>query len=78
AWAAAVLGTGITVSLCAALTTMSRDEAVRCAGLLRDARILVPPGPGDEALEFRHPMIAATVYASIPDGLRRAMHGIAA
>ncbi|MFK0119040.1 ATP-binding protein [Streptomyces sp. NPDC090994] len=78
AWAAAVLGTGITVSLCAALTTMSRDEAVRCAGLLRDDRILVASGPGDDALEFRHPLIATAVYESIPDGLRRAMHGIAA
>ncbi|MGP2441971.1 ATP-binding protein [Streptomyces sp. JW3] len=80
AWAAAILGTGITVSRCAALLTMKAAEAAHCAGLLRDARILTAAGPddGDGELEFDHPLIATAVYASIPDGLRRAMHGIAA
>jgi tetratricopeptide (TPR) repeat protein len=83
AWAAAILGTGITVDLVAQLATMSRDEAVRCAELLRSARILTAPDPAggrtdDGDLEFVHPLIATAVYNSIPDALRTAMHGIAA
>ncbi|WP_320782855.1 ATP-binding protein [Streptomyces sp. CRN 30] len=83
AWAAAILGTGITVSMVAALATLDRDAAARCAELLRDARILTAPDPAggraaDGDLEFVHPLIATAVYDSIPDALRRAMHGIAA
>ncbi|MFJ3338746.1 ATP-binding protein [Streptomyces sp. NPDC086766] len=83
AWAAAILGTGITVDLVARLATMGRDEAARCAELLRGARILTRPDPagargGDGDLEFVHPLIASAVYHSIPDALRTAMHGIAA
>ncbi|MFD5710735.1 hypothetical protein OQI_18730 [Streptomyces pharetrae CZA14] len=83
AWAAAILGTGITVDLVARLTTMSLEQAERCAELLTSARILTPPDPaGGQAshgdLEFVHPLIATAVYHSIPDALRRAMHGIAA
>lgn len=83
AWAAAVLGTGISVDLVAQLATMSHDDAVRCAELLRGARILTEPDPatprgGDGDLEFVHPLIATAVYHSIPDALRTAMHGIAA
>ncbi|MEU2880117.1 AAA family ATPase [Streptomyces sp. NPDC007070] len=83
AWAAAILGTGISVDLVAQLATMSRDEAVRCAELLCTARILTEPDPAgahgvDGDLEFVHPLIATAVYNSIPDALRTAMHGIAA
>ncbi|MEU5521983.1 AAA family ATPase [Streptomyces sp. NPDC047860] len=84
AWAAAILGSDITVDLVARLATLGRDDAVRCAELLRTARILTPPDPattggtGSGALEFVHPLIATAVYNSIPDALRRAMHGIAA
>ncbi|MFE6282015.1 ATP-binding protein [Streptomyces sp. NPDC057877] len=83
AWAAAILGNGISVDLVARLTTMDRDEAARCAALLRTARILTAPDPaepraGDGDLEFVHPLIATAVYNSIPEGLRTAMHGIAA
>ncbi|CAL9584352.1 hypothetical protein SUDANB58_05101 [Streptomyces sp. enrichment culture] len=83
AWAAAILGTGITVDMVARLATMDRDDAVRCAELLRDARILTEPEPATGPavlgeLEFVHPLIAGAVYHSIPDALRRAMHGIAA
>ncbi|WP_328877971.1 ATP-binding protein [Streptomyces sp. NBC_00299] len=83
AWAAAILGTGISVDLVAELATMSLDDAVRCAALLRTARILTEPDPagarpGDGELEFVHPLIASAVYNSIPDALRTAMHGIAA
>ncbi|WP_055494110.1 AAA family ATPase [Streptomyces sp. TP-A0356] len=83
AWAAAILGTGITVDLVARLATLRREEAARCAELLSVARILTEPDrashQGDDGeLEFVHPLIATAVYRSIPDGLRTAMHGIAA
>ncbi|MDQ1066201.1 ATP-binding protein [Streptomyces canus] len=83
AWAAAILGTGISVDLVAKLATLGRDEAVRCAELLCRARILTAPdpanSPADEGdLEFVHPLIATAVYDSIPAALRTAMHGIAA
>jgi tetratricopeptide (TPR) repeat protein len=62
---------------------MSLDDAVRCADLLRVARILTEPDPAgvqpdDGELQFVHPLIATAVYNSIPDALRTAMHGIAA
>ncbi|GAA3898740.1 ATP-binding protein [Streptomyces sp. NPDC003631] len=83
AWAAAILGTGITVDLVARLATMRPAEAVRCAELLSAARILTEPDAANRQadggeLEFVHPLIASAVYRSIPDGLRTAMHGIAA
>ncbi|WLW50762.1 ATP-binding protein [Streptomyces sp. YU58] len=83
AWAAAILGTGISVDLVAQLATLGRDEAGRCAELLRSARILTAPDPanpqaGGGDLEFVHPLIATAVYDSIPPALCTAMHGIAA
>ncbi|MEU6534815.1 AAA family ATPase [Streptomyces sp. NPDC047000] len=83
AWAAAVLGTGIRTGLVAELATMDERDAVRCAQLLRTARILTEPDPADRQpadgeLVFVHPLIAGAVYHSIPDALRTAMHGIAA
>ncbi|MFD5448394.1 ATP-binding protein [Streptomyces sp. NPDC127100] len=83
AWAAAILGTGITVDMVARLATLDRGDAARCAELLGAARIVTTPDPAsgrvaDGDLEFVHPLIATAVYNSIPDALRRAMHGIAA
>ncbi|MGA5137248.1 ATP-binding protein [Streptomyces azureus] len=83
AWAAAILGTGISIDLVAKLATLRPDDARRCAELLRTARILTAPDPatgrtGEGDLEFVHPLIATDVYNSIPDALRTAMHGIAA
>ncbi|MGP4007149.1 ATP-binding protein [Streptomyces sp. 4N124] len=83
AWAAAILGADISVDLVARLATMSHDQAVRCAELLCNARILTEPDPatartGDSGLEFVHPLIATAVYNSIPPALCTAMHGIAA
>ncbi|MFJ3304191.1 ATP-binding protein [Streptomyces sp. NPDC086549] len=83
AWAAAILGTGITVDLVAQLATLSMDVAQRCAELLCGARILTGPDPAgarpdDGDLEFVHPLIASAVYNSIPEALCTAMHGIAA
>ncbi|KOT39757.1 hypothetical protein ADK41_13200 [Streptomyces caelestis] len=84
AWAAAILGTDITVALAARLATLDVDDAARCAERLRGARILTVPDPSATGrtapadLEFVNPLIATDVYKSIPDALRRAMHGIAA
>ncbi|MFC9842014.1 ATP-binding protein [Streptomyces sp. NPDC060223] len=83
AWAAAILGTGISLDLAAHLAGMPTEEAVRCAELLGVARILTRTEPvnGRESegdLEFVHPLIASAVYRSIPDALRTAMHGQAA
>ncbi|MFF0013987.1 ATP-binding protein [Streptomyces sp. NPDC005374] len=83
AWAAAILGSDISVRLVAKLATLKPEEAVVCASLLRNARILTdsdPAGPRAQEveLEFVHPLIASAVYNSIPDALRTAMHGIAA
>lgn len=83
AWAAAILGTGITTGLVAKLATLRPEDARHCAELLRTARILTTPDPatgrgGEDDLEFVHPLIATAVYDSIPDALRTAMHGIAA
>ncbi|MFH8469448.1 ATP-binding protein [Streptomyces sp. NPDC017991] len=83
AWAAAILGTQISVDLAAELAGMQRDEAERCAVRLSAARILTeaertPGQVGEGELEFVHPLIATAVYRSIPDALRTAMHGVAA
>ncbi|WP_217142358.1 AAA family ATPase [Streptomyces sp. AC627_RSS907] len=83
AWAAAILGGGITVDMVARLSTLDRAAAARCAELLCGARILTTPDPaaGQPAtgeLEFVHPLIATDVYNSIPGALCTAMHGIAA
>ncbi|HET9382071.1 MAG TPA: AAA family ATPase [Streptomyces sp.] len=83
AWAAAILGSDITVDLAARLVTMRRADALRCAELLCEARILTAPDPAsgpvaDGDLEFVHPLIATAVLKSIPGALRTAMHGIAA
>ncbi|WP_028798953.1 ATP-binding protein [Streptomyces sp. 142MFCol3.1] len=83
AWAAAILGTNISLDLAAQLAGMQTDEAHRCTELLGAARILtrVDPVNGqvvDGELEFVHPLIATAVYRSIPDALRTAMHGQAA
>ncbi|MFH8337261.1 ATP-binding protein [Streptomyces sp. AM6-12] len=83
AWAAAVLGTGITLGSAARLATMDEEDARHCAELLRTARILTTPAPTAAEhrradLEFVHPLIASAVYNSIPAGVRTAMHGVAA
>ncbi|MEZ3178645.1 AAA family ATPase [Streptomyces pimonensis] len=84
AWAAAILGNDITVDLVARLSTLNVDAAARCAERLRSARILTVADPSARIrtapadLEFVNPLIATAVYNSIPDALRRAMHGIAA
>ncbi|WP_066943283.1 ATP-binding protein [Streptomyces lushanensis] len=74
AWAAAILGTDISLDLAVSLAGMSHEEAAGCAERLRAARILV----GVDPLEFVHPLIAGAVYRAIPSGVRTALHGLAA
>lgn len=74
AWAAAVLGTEISQEIASTLSGMSPAEAADCTARLREARIVT----GFDPLEFVHPLIATTIYNSIPDATRTAMHGRAA
>ncbi|WP_411574760.1 ATP-binding protein [Streptomyces fradiae] len=74
AWAAAVLGTDIPLKLAASLAGLPADEAADCAARLREARIVT----GSDPLEFAHPLVATTVYRSIPPAARTALHGRAA
>ncbi|MGW0582649.1 ATP-binding protein [Streptomyces sp. NPDC002920] len=84
AMAAAILGgVGISIDEASRLAVMDRDTAVRCAELLRTARILTEPDAAtvpavDGDLEFVHPLIATAVYDNIPPSLRTAWHGVAA
>lgn len=74
AWAAAILGTEISVALAASLAGLTRGQAADCAERLRAARILA----GTDPMEFVHPLIAGAVYRAIPAATRTAMHGQAA
>ncbi|MFI5755085.1 ATP-binding protein [Streptomyces sp. NPDC051569] len=74
AWAAAILGTDISLDLAIRLSNLSRAQAAECAERLRAARILV----GKDPMEFVHPLIAGAVYRSIPPSMRAALHGVAA
>ncbi|MFF6791952.1 tetratricopeptide (TPR) repeat protein [Streptomyces filamentosus] len=78
AWACAVLGTEISPALAGALAGLGDEAVVDCAARLREARVLAEPATPDGPLEFVHPLIATTVYRSIPDGVRVALHGQAA
>ncbi|MFH8293969.1 ATP-binding protein [Streptomyces sp. NPDC018059] len=75
AWAAAILGTAISLDMAARLGGMPRATAERCAEQLCAARILLRD---EDGLEFVHPQIESTIYRSIPSATRTAMHGVAA
>ncbi|MFE9252602.1 ATP-binding protein [Streptomyces sp. NPDC007088] len=75
AWAAAVLGTGITLELAALVHYQPLSEARGHVARLRAARVLSGP---DEDLQFVHPLVASAIYQSIPVGLRAALHSRAA
>ncbi|OAH13639.1 ATP-binding protein [Streptomyces jeddahensis] len=74
AWAAAVLGTDISLELVQSLAGLGAAQAADCLARLRDARILTASDP----LEFVHSQIATAVYRAIPPATRTAMHGSAA
>ncbi|QMU76549.1 AAA family ATPase [Streptacidiphilus sp. PB12-B1b] len=70
AWAVAVLGIHTPLDLAAAVAGQTPAEAADAAERLRTARILT----GSQILEFVHPLIATSVYRSIPGELRTGMH----
>ncbi|MBE4739814.1 hypothetical protein [Streptomyces caniscabiei] len=74
AWAVAVLGSEATPALAASLAALGTAEAVKAADLLRSERIFTD-GPMPK---FGHPLIATTVYQTIPCSVRHAMHDKAA
>ncbi|MFI5553620.1 AAA family ATPase [Streptomyces sp. NPDC051738] len=78
AHAAAVLGPPVSPELAATLAVIGSEDAVEATERLRTARILAEAqGPGG-GLEFVHPLIATTIYRSIPSGLRVGLHDRAA
>ncbi|MFD2009316.1 ATP-binding protein [Streptomyces narbonensis] len=78
AWACAVLGTEISLQLAGAVAGLGDEAVVDCVGRLREARVLAEADDPDEPLRFVHPLIATTVYRSIPAATRVALHGQAA
>lgn len=78
AWACAVLGTEISPQLAGAVAGLGGEAVADCAARLREARVLAEAEGPDDPLQFVHPLIATTVYRSIPDATRVALHGQAA
>jgi len=78
AYATAVLGAATTPALAARIAALGGEEAADAIDRLRVARILTGGTAPDEPLDFVHPLIATSVYRSIPGALRTGMHGEAA
>ncbi|MFD3939082.1 AAA family ATPase [Streptomyces sp. NPDC058618] len=80
AWAAAVLGTAVPVSIVGNVAALGEAQAAQAIEQLRTARILtvLTSLRRKEVVDFFHPLIATAVYRSIPPGVRVAMHGMAA
>ncbi|MGI5373056.1 ATP-binding protein [Streptomyces sp. CA-251387] len=78
AHAAAVLGPPVSRELAAALAVIGSEEAVEATEKLRAARILADAEGAGGGIEFVHPLIATTIYRSIPSGLRVGLHDRAA
>ncbi|MGK4584457.1 ATP-binding protein [Kitasatospora sp. HPMI-4] len=76
AWAAALLGTDIKQSFAASISAQGTAEADESVRQLRKHRILTSTPSG--RLEFVHPLIATSIYQSMPAGTRTGMHGMAA
>ncbi|MFE7590440.1 ATP-binding protein [Kitasatospora sp. NPDC057512] len=76
AWACAMLGTDIRVDLATRISTQSTEGARESIKQLRKQRVLTQTPNGN--LEFVHPLIASSIYNTMPDATRLGMHGIAA
>jgi tetratricopeptide (TPR) repeat protein len=76
AQAAAILGTQIRPEVATRMAGMTPAAAAAAIAELRVKKVLT--GAADQALEFEHPLIATSLYQSIRDGIRTAMHGKAA
>ncbi|MER7704055.1 AAA family ATPase [Kitasatospora sp. NPDC097605] len=76
AWAASMLGTDIRPDLAAVICAQGPETAAESVRELRRHGVLVST-PGGR-LEFVHPLIATSVYQSMPHATRTGMHGVAA
>ncbi|MFE7190317.1 ATP-binding protein [Kitasatospora sp. NPDC057541] len=76
AWAASMLGTDIRPELAAVICAQGPETAAESVRELRRHGVLIG-APGGR-LEFVHPLIAASVYQSMPPATRTGMHGVAA
>ncbi|MCX4747538.1 AAA family ATPase [Kitasatospora sp. NBC_01287] len=76
AWAASVLGTDIHPGLAAGICAQGPGAAAESIRDLRKHRVLTSTSDG--RLEFVHPLIATSVYQSMPVATRTGMHGVAA
>ncbi|MEU3497124.1 helix-turn-helix transcriptional regulator [Kitasatospora cineracea] len=76
AWAAALLGTEIKEDLAGRICGQGPAQSGESVQALRRMRVLTSQPNG--RLEFVHPLIATSIYQSIPPGVRTGMHGIAA
>ncbi|MER5350224.1 AAA family ATPase [Kitasatospora sp. NPDC002551] len=76
AWAASMLGTDIRPDLAAVICTQGPETAAESVRELRRQGVLT--GTSGGRLEFVHPLIATSVYQSMPPATRTAMHGVAA
>ncbi|MFJ8471711.1 ATP-binding protein [Kitasatospora sp. NPDC094011] len=76
AWACAMLGTDIRVDLATRISTQSTEAARDSIKQLRKQRVLTQTPNGN--LEFVHPLIASSIYNTMPEATRLGMHGIAA
>ncbi|MGW2254296.1 ATP-binding protein [Kitasatospora sp. NPDC001660] len=76
AWAASMLGTDIRPALAAAICAQGPETAAQSVRELRRHRVLTTT-PGGR-LEFVHPLVATSVYRSMPPATRTGMHGVAA
>ncbi|MFF3003817.1 ATP-binding protein [Kitasatospora sp. NPDC057940] len=76
AWAASVLDTDIRPDLAAAICAQGPETAAQSVRELRRHRVLTGTSTG--RLEFVHPLVATSVYQSMPPAARTGMHGVAA
>ncbi|MFE6868743.1 ATP-binding protein [Kitasatospora sp. NPDC057692] len=76
AWAASMLGTDIRPDLAAVICAQGPETAAESVRELRRHGVLV--GTAGGRLEFVHPLIATSVYQSMPSATRTGMHGVAA
>ncbi|WP_344332887.1 ATP-binding protein [Kitasatospora putterlickiae] len=76
AWAASMLGTDIRPDLAAVICAQGPETAAESVRELRRHGVLAG-APGGR-LEFVHPLIATSVYQSMPPATRTGMHGVAA
>ena len=75
AWAAALLGTDISIDLATRISALNREAAGEAIKELCKHRVLTQMSGGK--LEFVHPLIGTSIYTTMSDATRTAMHGVA-